>query len=217
VATALALTAGLYLALIYAPEDRFQGIAQRIFYVHVPVAWVGFLAFFVVFVASLGYLWTRRTGWDIIARSSAEMGTVFMTCAVISGSIWARPIWNTWWSWDARGTTTLILWLIYISYLMLRSTGDLGPRTARLASVLGIFGFLNVPLVFMATRWWNTLHPKPTVITGDPDAGLAPEMLLALIVSLLAFTLLYALLMVHRIRWDSARDRLLRLRAELDV
>ena len=160
--------------MLYAPTERVQGDAQRIFYVHVPLAWVAYLAFFVVFVASVAYLRTRRERWDVLALASAEVGLLFTTLVLVTGSLWARPIWGTWWSWDARLTTTLVLWLLYAGYRMVRAYAGDAARGARYAAVLGIVGFLDVPLVHQSVVWWRTLHPGPTVRPGrgpDRDAG----------------------------------------------
>src|SRR5436190_15843579 len=134
----LSMAAALYAALIYAPTERLQGDVQRIFYFHVPLAWTSYLAFFVVFVTSAAYLVRRAPLMDAIARSSAEVGLLLTTMMLISGSLWARPIWGTWWSWDARLTTTLLLWFIYVGYLMLRSSIDDEEKGARYAAVIGI-------------------------------------------------------------------------------
>lgn len=193
VAALVTMLAALIAALAYAPTERVQGNVQRIFYVHVPMAWVAYLAFFVVFVASIAYLKTRSEGWDALARSSAEVGLLFTTLVLITGSLWARPIWGTWWSWDARLTTTLILWFIYVGYLMLRSSVADEGRAARYSAVLGIVGFLDVPIIHQSVVWWRTLHPESVVLaTGGP--AMPPSMLATLGVSLVAFTLLYAFL-----------------------
>ncbi len=172
---------------LYAPTERVQGNVQRIFYFHVPLAWVAYLAFFVVFVASIAYLKTRSTWWDALARSSAEVGLLFTTLVLITGSLWARPIWGTWWSWDARLTTTLVLWFIYVGYLILRSYVAEEQRAARFAAVLGIVGFLDVPIIHQSVVWWRTLHPEPVVLASGGPA-MPPSMLLALGVALAAFT-----------------------------
>src|SRR3712207_6747329 len=141
------MAAALYASLVYAPTERVQGDVQRIFYVHLPVAWNAYLAFFVVFVASIVYLGRRGPWWDWLARASAEVGLLFTTLVLITGSLWARPIWGTWWSWDARLTTTLMLWFIYVGYLMLRSYVADEQRAARFSAILGIIGFLDVPII----------------------------------------------------------------------
>ncbi|MER3448415.1 MAG: cytochrome C assembly protein, partial [Chloroflexota bacterium] len=169
IVTGLSLIAALYGALVYAPTERIQGPVQRIFYFHVPSAWVAYLAFFVVFVASIAYLWRRSAFWDRLGRASAEVGVAFTTLTIITGSIWARPIWGTWWTWDARLTTTLILWFIYLAYLALRSYVSDPNRAARYAAILGIIGFVDVPIIHMSVVWWRTLHPEPVVVrAGGP-------------------------------------------------
>lgn len=172
-----------------------MGVIQRIFYFHVPMAWVAFLAFFVVFISSIMYLWKRDRKWDIIASSSAELGIVFTTLVLITGSVWAKPIWGVWWTWDARLTTTLVLWLIYVAYLLVRSYIDEEERAARFAAVVGIVGFIDVPIVALAIVLWGTQHPSPVIFEG----GLESSMLATLLVSLSAITTVYALLLTERI------------------
>ena len=171
-----------------------MGAIQRIFYFHVPVAWVSFLAFFVVFLSSIMYLWKRNRKWDIIARSSAELGVIFATLVLITGSIWAKPIWGVWWTWDARLTTALVRWIIYVAYLIVRSYITEEERAARFAAVVGIIGFIDVPIVALAIVLWGTQHPSPVIFEG----GLEPIMLTALLVSLAAITTVYALLLMQR-------------------
>jgi len=205
----LALTfmlTGLYMAFIYAPTDANMGDVQRIFYFHVSSAWVAFLAFFLVFLASILYLRSRSRRWDILAYCSAEIGVVLTTLALITGSIWARPIWYTWWTWDSRLTTTLVLWLIYVAYLMLRAYSE-GSRGARFAAVFAIIGFVDVPIVFMSIRWWRVQHPGP-VIGGGEEAGLAPPMLYTLFVSLAAFTLFFIYLLLLRTKLETIEDEI---------
>lgn len=194
---------GLYMALLYAPMERTMGDAQRIFYFHVPSAWVGFLAFFVVFLASLMYLWRRERKWDAVALSAAEIGVVFTTLVLLTGPLWAKKAWGAFWVWDARLTTTLVLWMIYIGYLMLRSTAD-GERRARFSAVLGIIGFLDVPIIYVSVTLWRTMHP--TLLIND-SGGLAPQMTQTLMVCLLSFTVLFAFLLIQRVRLEQARDQ----------
>lgn len=208
--TAITLLIALWMALFYAPREMMMGDAQRIFYFHVPSAWIGFLAFFVVFVASLLFLRTRQRRWDALALASAEIGVIFTTLVLLTGPLWAKVAWGAFWVWDARLTTTLILWLIYVAYLMLRSTTE-NERRARFAAVLGIIGFIDVPLIYLSVSWWRTMHPG--YVVSEPG-GLAPQMTQTLIVALVSFTLLFALLLVARLRLEQARDRLLALRAE---
>jgi heme exporter protein C len=177
------IAVGLYMALFYAPREVTMGDAQRIFYFHVPSAWVGFLAFFVVFLASLMYLWRRERKWDALALSAAEIGVVFATLVLLTGPIWAKKAWGAFWVWDARLTTTLILWMIYVGYLMLRGSAE-GERRARFAAVLGIVGFLDVPIIYLSVTLWRTMHP--TLLISEPG-GLAPQMTQTLMVTLLSF------------------------------
>jgi heme exporter protein C len=181
----LALTAGLlaygfYQAMYVAPTEATMGDIQRIFYYHFPSAMMAFLFFFISFIASIVYLSTRRSNplralsADALALASAEMGVVFCTVVLITGPLWARPVWGIWWTWDERLTSTLVLWLIYVSYLMLRRFAA-GPQMQTLAAVLAIFGYLDVPIVYFSTRWWRTQHPSP-VIGGGPGSGLDPSM-----------------------------------------
>ena len=212
--TGLSLIAGLYFALVYAPTERLQGPVQRIFYFHVPSAWVSYLAFFVVFVASILYLWRRAAFWDRLGRASAEVGLVFTTLTIVTGSIWARPIWGTWWTWDARLTTTLILWFIYLAYLAVRSYVADPNRAARFAAILGIIGFIDVPVIHMSVVWWRTLHPEPVVVRAEGPA-LQPPMLVALLVGPAAMTLFYVYLLVHRVMVEETRDDLQLIRQRL--
>ncbi|MBN2355719.1 cytochrome c biogenesis protein CcsA [candidate division KSB1 bacterium] len=184
----------LYMVFIYAPTERTMGEVQRIFYFHVPSAWISFLAFMVVCIAGIAFLRTGKARWDRLAACSAEIGVLFITIVLLTGPLWAKPVWNVYWTWDARLTTSFVLWLVYIAYLMIRSYATDQERGARFAAVFGIIGFIDVPIVYMSIRWWRTLHPSP-VIAGGQDSGLAPEMLVTLIVSLAAFTFLYMTLL----------------------
>ncbi|MFQ6001976.1 MAG: cytochrome c biogenesis protein [Anaerolineae bacterium] len=207
----IVLLIALFLALFWAPPARdaetgaIVGPYHRIMYFHIPSAWVAFLAFFVVFLASVLYLWKRTRVWDILALSSAEIGVLFATLVLLTGPIWAKAAWGIWWTWDARLTTTLILWLIYVAYLMLRSYAQEGSQGATFAAVLGIVGFLDVPIIFLSVEWWRTQHPELIVIRGG---GLAPEMLRTLMIALLSFTLLYFYLLLQRVRVEGLKERL---------
>ena len=198
----------LYLIFICVPTEETMGIVQRIFYFHVPVAWIAFLAFFIVFLCSIMYLWKRERKWDIIASSSSEIGIVFTTLVLITGSIWAKPIWGVWWTWEPRLTTALVLWLIYIAYLIVRSYATEESRGARFAAVVGIVGFIDVPIVALAITLWRTQHPGPVIFQG----GLVPPMLLTLLVCLAAFTALYCLLMIQRVSMKNDEAELSRLK-----
>ena len=192
----------LYLAFVYAPKEATMGHVQRIFYFHVGAAWTAFLAFFVVFLGSVAYLRTGDRRWDALALSSAEVGVIFTTIALATGSIWAKPAWGAWWTWDPRLTTTTVLWLIYVSYLILRSTIDEPDRRARFAAVVGIVGFVDVPMVFLSIRFWRTIHP---VLVKSEGFDMAPEMVHALLAALLAYTLLYAYLLLVRTSLERRR------------
>ena len=203
--TVAVLTLGIFMAFVYAPTDRDQGDAQRIFYVHVPMAWLAYLAMGVVLVGSVGYMWKRSARMDRLARSSAELGFLFTTLVLITGSLWGRPIWNAWWQWEARLTTTLVLWFIFIGYFMVRAYSGDAERGARYAAVLGIIGAIDVPIIHQSVKWWWTLHPEPIVLdTAGPN--LPDSMLVTLLVCLVGFTLLYAFLMVLKMQIEWARD-----------
>ena len=208
--TALAVLIALYLALVYAPPAAnlvgAAQIAQRIFYFHVPSAWVGFLAFFVTFVASIAYLWRGGCRWDILALSSVEIGLIFTTMVVTTGPLWAKPTWGVWWVWsDPKLSTVAVLRLIYFAYLMLRNTVEDEARRARLAAVLGIVGFLDVPIVFGAARWWGqSVAQHPIVFTGGLSDS--PRMLTAFLFCLGTFTLLYVVLLIQRVHLEGMRQ-----------
>ena len=193
----LIIMTGLYMAFIYAPTEKSMGAVQRIFYFHVPLAWVSFIAFGVVAAASVLFLRTGRTKWDILARSAAEVGMLFLTLVLLTGPLWAKPVWGVYWTWDARLTTSFILWLIYIAYLMLRSYVADRERGARFAGVFGIIGFIDVPIVYMSIRWWRTLHPS-AVIAGGEGSGLEPAMLQTLFVCIVAFTSVFVTLLTFQ-------------------
>src|SRR3974390_476138 len=187
-----------YQALVVAPTEQTMGEVQRIFYYHVPSAWVAGLCFAVNFLASVVYLWKRSLNADALAAASAEVGVMFCTVVLITGPIWARPVWGIWWTWDARLTTTLVLWLIYVSYLVLRRYST-GTQTSVLAAALAIFGFVDVPIVYMTIRWFRTQHPSP-VIGGGSESGLDPSMWPPLLWNWLAFSMLAIILVVARYR-----------------
>src|SRR5438309_5407721 len=174
-----------YQALVIAPTEQTMGNVQRIFYYHVPSAWTAFLLFSINFIASVTYLIRRNPSADAIALVSAEVGVVFCTVVLVTGPLWARPVWGIWWTWDARLTSTLLLWLIYVSYLILRRYSTSG-QTPVLAAALAVFGFLDVPFVYLANRLFRTQHPQP-VLLGGPGSGIAPKMLSTLLLNMAAF------------------------------
>jgi heme exporter protein C len=187
------MMAALYLVFVYVPTEKHTGIVQRIFYFHVPVAWVCFLAFFITFIFSILYLWKREIKWDNIGCASAEIGVIFTTLVLITGPIWAKPVWGIWWTWDARLTTSLVLWLVYVAYLLVRGLADEPARGARFSAVIGIVGFIDVPIVFVTVNLWRTQHPTTIIFEG----GLIPPMLVTLLVCIAAFTVLYVLLTIQ--------------------
>lgn len=205
----ITIAVALYMALFYAPREATMGDAQRIFYFHVPSAWIGFLSFFVVFVASILFLVKRDRKWDALALSAAEIGVVFTTLVLLTGPLWAKAAWGTYWVWDARLTTTLVLWLIYVGYLMLRSSVD-DMKRARMAAVLGIIGFLDVPIIYLSVTWWRTMHP--TLLVSE-SGGLDAAMRATLMVALLSFTLLFVWMLLVRVRLEQKRDALALKRA----
>jgi heme exporter protein C len=180
-----------YLALVVAPTEQTMGDVQRIFYYHVPSGWVGMLCFGVNFIASVWYLWKRSARSDALAAASAEVGVVYCAVLLITGPLWARPVWGIWWTWDARLTSTLVLWLIYVSYLVLRRFAA-GGQTQVIAAAFAVFGFADVPLVYFSIRWFRTQHPSP-VLGGGENSGLAPPILHVLLINVAAFTVLGAL------------------------
>ncbi len=187
----------LYGAFVYAQTERVMGDIQRIFYVHLPLAWVGFVAFGHACWGAVRYLATGRPEWDIVSASAAEIGVLFATLVIITGSLWARPVWGTWWTWDPQLVTYLILWFIYVGYLMLRSAAGDDVRQARFAAVFAIVGFVDVPLVWLSARYLRALSP---VIVTSRSIGLARSMVWALLAGLAAWTLVYVVLVRARIR-----------------
>jgi heme exporter protein C len=200
---ALALVAiliGLYWSLIVAPPDAYQGEVQRIMYLHLPSSLTAYLSYFLVFIGSGMYLWKREKRDDILAHSAAEIGVLFTALTIIEGSIWGRTTWGVWWTWDARLTLTAILLLIYVGYLMLRSLIEDEDRAAVAGAVLGIIGFLDIPLIHMSVYWWRTLHQPPSILRPDkaPWENVHPTMLTALVISFIGFLLLYFYLLSLR-------------------
>jgi heme exporter protein C len=205
----LLLAAAAYAAFFVAPTERSMGLIQRIFYLHVPSAWTAFTAFFICFIANLQYVIRRQPRWDWLGVSAAEVGLTFTTVVLVTGPIWAHPVWGIWWTWDARLTSTFVLWLLYVSYLLLRTLLEEPDRRALLSALFGIFAFIDVPLVFGAIRWWRTQHPQP-VILGAPGSGLDPAMRTVLFFCWIAMLGLMALLLRQRYQLEA-------LRGEFDV
>jgi len=206
VAIALSLVTAFTLSMI-SPADSVQGDLVRIMYVHVPSAWLAYLAFFVTFLGSIAYLVTRNLRWDRIAAASAEIGVYFTGLAIALGMTWAKPTWGVWWTWDARLTLTAIMFFVYLGYLALRRTTDDPILRAGRASVLGVLGAIQIPIVHFSVIWWRTLHQPPSLVRPDGPAIQDPLMLAALIGGVLAFTVVYASLMVKRIELIHLEDR----------
>ena len=211
VATLVLLLISLWWALIGAPTEATMGTIQRIFYYHVPAAFAAWTAFFVNAGASLVYLIRRSMAADAWAVAGAEVGMAFLSITLITGPIWARPVWGVWWVWDARLTLTLAMWVMYASYLLLRQLTPEGSLQPRLAAALSLFFAADIPIDYMAIRWWRTQHPSP-VLFGGPDSGLAPRMLVALLISFAAFLALMGLMLWMRYRQERLKGEITRLR-----
>ncbi len=196
--SAIAMLATLYLVFLWVPTDVNLGIVQRVLYFHVPVAIWGMLAFFLVFAGSLLYLWRRDLRWDALAVAAAEVGFLLTSLMLLTGVVWARPVWGVWWQWDARLTTSLILWFVYVAYFMLRAYASTREQGARYASVLGILGSLNVVIIYLSVQWWRTVHPPAVVGPLAGSDSLPPSMQLTLLVSFVALSLLTAYLLWAR-------------------
>ncbi|HXV80852.1 MAG TPA: cytochrome c biogenesis protein CcsA [Candidatus Binatia bacterium] len=206
----ISIVLGLYWGLFRAPPDAYQGEVQRIMYLHIPSILTAYLSFFLVFVGSCLYLWKREKRDDILAYSAAEIGVLFTALTIIEGSIWGKPTWGVWWTWDARLTLTAILLLIFTGYLMLRSLTEDENRAATVAAVLGIIGFLDIPLIHMSVYWWRTLHQPPSILRPDkmPWDNVHPAMLTALAINFAAFILLYFYLLSQRFRLGELRQEI---------
>jgi heme exporter protein C len=194
----------LYTIFIYAPVEKTMGIIQKIFYIHVPSAFLAYLAFFITFIASIIYLYRKDTKWDSVANCAVETGVIFCTIVLITGPIWAKPIWNVWWTWDPRLTTTLILWFTYVAYLMLRRAVKENQR-ANQAAVFGIIGFINVPIKFVSIRLWRTIHP---VVITSKGLNMSGPMKFSLIITFIAFCFLFFSMLISRIRLERLKTRI---------
>lgn len=205
------LAATQYLIYVYAPVEQVMGIVQKIFYFHLPLAWWALISFFVVFVASITYLTTRKQWWDNLAGASAEFGVLLCGLALITGMIWGKHSWGVWWTWDPRLTTTLVMWFVYAGYLILRSMSLSRERKAVVCAVLGIAAFIDVPLVFFSARLWRSIHPAVFTSKGG---GLEPEMKITVIVSVLSFGLIWLVITALRTRQLQQMDTLDRIAME---
>ncbi len=210
----IALTA--YLAFHYAPVEKSMGIIQKIFYLHLPSALSSFVAFGICFYANLMYVFKRQPKWDWLGASAAEVGLAFISVVLVTGPIWAHPVWGIWWTWSPRLTLTFVLGLLYVSYLLLRSMIEEPDKRALFSALFGVFAFLDVPLVYFSIRWWRDQHPTP-VIMGGPGSGLDPRMRVSYLLVWVAFTGLLILLLSARYKLEAMRASVEELRREADV
>ena len=193
VGSAMLMAITLYLVYMWVPTEQNLGVSQRIFYFHVPLGWIGMVSIIVVAAASILHLATGKQKWDDLAYTTAEIGIIFASLILITGAIWGKPVWGVWWTWDAKLTTTLVLWFIYAGYLMVRAYGPAGTQGKRFASVIALIGAIDAPIIYKATDWWRSAHPERNV-----PSDLDEKMLLTLLVSVLAFTVLYVYLLMER-------------------
>jgi heme exporter protein C len=209
---AVLLPLDFFLIFKVAPTERIMGDVQRIFYLHVSLAISSYLAFTGVFVSSIMYLWKKRLLWDTIAYTCAEIGVLFSTLVLITGSLWARPIWNVWWAWDPRLVTMFILWFIYVGYFLLRKGISDWSKRAQYSAVIGIIGFLDIPLVRLATKWWRSVHPR----LKSEDGGLDPLMMKIMIFSMMTFLIFTVFLFMYRYRIAKTEEKLTILTKRLE-
>lgn len=215
VASVVLMAVALYMGLIYAPPEVRMGDVQRIMYVHVGSAYAAYASFAAVFVGSLVYLFRRREAWDLFSEAAAEVGVLFTTVTIVTGSLWGKAEWGTWWDPDPRLTLTVIMWFLYIGYLVMRAALDHGERRALLSAVYGIVAVITLPLVHFSVEWWASLHPN--ILRAEPEEGssLDPRMRNALMVAMLAFWVVSLYLVALRYRVGQLRQRNDRLKAEL--
>ncbi len=203
----------IYMVFIHAPTEKVMGPIQKIFYFHLSSALVAFLSFFTAFISGIVYLVRKDLKWDILGAASVEIGLVFTTLILITGILWGRPVWNAWWTWDPRLTTSLILWFIYAAYFILRSSVERQDKRASFCAVMAIVGFVDVPIVFLSARLWRTIHP---VVIRAGSIDMAPAMITALITALVAFAVLWGLLLYQRVKTLSMINRVQLLEKQLD-
>lgn len=214
VIAAAGLLAGIGLIFFWVPTESFQGESQKILYVHAPAAWIAYLAFGVVLAGSVAYLRSGDLRWDWVAYASARAGVLFTALNLVTGMLWGRPIWGAYWAWDPRLTLTLVLLLIYLGYLTFRANASDETRGARIASVIGISGFMVVPLVHFSVDWWRGQHPTRTVIRPESGPAMPPEMQLTLLVMVVVFTLLYLVFLALGVRLLKSETELVELEAQ---
>ena len=214
ITTAILMLVDGYMIFMVAPTDAVLGHVQRIFYVHVPVSILSFLGFLVCALAGIGYLIRRTERWDRVAHASAEVGVVFVTLALVTGMIWARPVWNAWWQWEPRLTTTLILWFIYVAYLMIRQYAPTPQQGRTWSAIVGIIGFVDVPIVYYSVQWWQSIHPRQVIGPEAAEGSLEPIMAQILVFSLVATLALFVYLLLERISLRSMEDGMSQLRRQ---
>jgi heme exporter protein C len=208
----LMVAADVYFVFFYAPTEKYMGDVQRLMYYHVATAWNAYLAFGLVLIFSILYLWRREERFDHWAASAAEVGVLFTTLVLITGPLWARPVWNAWWKWDdPRLTATLILWLVYIAYLILRASIE-GQRGRRIAAVFGIIGFVDVPIVHFSVQWWSSFHPQ---VISSQGVNMTGEMVVTLVFTSLAFMVLFFFLLLARVNLEKSAAAAARLEERL--
>src|SRR5271156_5055164 len=205
-----------YAALFIAPDEKTMHAIQRIFYFHVPSAISAFIAFFIVFIANVAFLVTRKPKWDWLGVAGAEVGVACCTVSLITGPLSARPVWGIWWTWDARLTSTFILWLLYITYLLLRGLLEDPNRRATLSAIFGIFAFLDVPLVYLSNRLWRTQHPQPVILGGE-GSGLDPTMAKVLLICVISLFGVMIPILIDRYRLQMLRHEVEELRFEVEM
>jgi len=203
--TLILMLTSTYAALIYAPTEVIMGNIQRIFYFHMGTVWVATVAFIIVFISSIFYLIKGKKKWDVLAYTSAEIGVLFITLTIITGSIWAKPVWGTWWTWDPQLTTTFILWILYIVYLLIRVNSGYDEKKAKYSAVFAIIAFIDLPLVYISARVMRGISP---VVFGPGGGGIEPKMLYALLITLVSFTLLFILLLIERVKIENLNIKL---------
>ncbi|MSQ12500.1 MAG: cytochrome C assembly protein [Dehalococcoidia bacterium] len=196
----------LYLVFFWVPTEQVMGVVQRIFYLHVPLATVALLGYGVIFVASVAYLLRPSAKWDALAYASAEVGLLCTSLMLLSGVLWSKPVWGIWWDWSPRLTTSLILWFIYVAYLMLRAYAPKGAIGARYAAVLGIIGFVDVPIIYLSTRLWRDVHPVQMVGPGALEGSLDRDMEITLMVAIVTFLALFTYLVAERYQLRRAEE-----------
>ncbi len=206
--TLIMMLVSTYAAFIYAPTEIIMGPIQRIFYFHMGTVWVATVAFIIVFVASIMYLINGKRKWDVLAYTSAEIGVFFITLTIITGSIWAKPVWGTWWTWDPQLTTTFILWILYIVYLLIRANSGYDVKKAKYSAVFAIIAFIDLPLVYISARVMRGISP---VVFGPGGGGIEPKMMNALLITLVSFTLLFILLLVERVKIENLKYKVNKL------